>query len=74
MEYSLVAEGLKFMVLGMSVVFLFLVFMVLILEVQSRIMTKYFPDPQKPRCSVPSKNDNKDIVAAITAAIIHHRK
>ncbi|WP_458701143.1 OadG family protein [Sulfurospirillum sp. 1307] len=79
MEHNLVAEGLKFMVLGMGTVFVFLMLMVLILHFQSKIINRYFPQKE----SVPldtssvsnttSKKDNNALVAAITAAIITHK-
>jgi len=75
MEVSLVSEGLKFMVLGMVTVFLFLIVMVLILKLQAKIVQKFFPPKvvSTPRRSAPtqvsSKRDDKALVAAITAAI-----
>ena len=74
MELNLVAEGLKFMVLGMITVFLFLILMVIVLHFQAKIINKYFPQKaastsgtQKKQVS--SKRDDKALVAAITAAI-----
>lgn len=75
MEVNLISEGLKFMVLGMVTVFLFLILMVVILHFQAKIINKLFPQkavstPNRP--SVPqtaSKKDDKALVAAITAAI-----
>ncbi len=79
MEVNLVYEGFKFMVLGMSVVFSFLVIMVYALKLQAKIITKYFPDPVSPSSTnqrkTPAKNKSQDeVVAAITAAVMHHRK
>lgn len=76
MEINLVAEGLKFMVLGMVTVFLFLILMVIVLNLQAKIINKFFPQkvvhPVKRTTSLPpqtvSKN-NKALIAAITAAI-----
>jgi len=75
MELNLISEGLKFMVLGMVTVFLFLILMVVILHFQAKIINKFFPQkaasisngstaPQNA-----SKKDDKALVAAITAAI-----
>ncbi len=75
MELNLVEEGLKFMVLGMVTVFLFLVLMVVVLYVQAFLVNKFFPQKvvSTPNGStstqVSSKKDNKALVAAITAAI-----
>ncbi|MCK9257507.1 MAG: OadG family protein [Sulfurospirillaceae bacterium] len=75
MEFNLVVEGLKFMVLGMGTVFLFLLLMVWILKLQSKIITKYFPQkPEQPSqsfngASLASENKDASLVAVITAAI-----
>jgi oxaloacetate decarboxylase gamma subunit len=76
MEINLVEEGLKFMVLGMVTVFLFLILLVIVLNFQAKIINKFFPQkvvlPTKRTASSPqqpaSKN-NKALIAAITAAI-----
>jgi len=78
MEVSLVAEAAKFMVLGMSVVFGFLVVMVFALELQAKIITTFFPEkpqaePAKPSATKNGSNDKK-LIAAITAAIQMYRK
>ena len=75
MEVNLVEEGLKFMVLGMSVVFAFLVFLVFVLKLQAKIVMKFFPQAA-PACEVSPKasagGDNQ-VVAAIMAAIKKYR-
>ena len=75
METNLVIEGFKFMVLGMGTVFVFLMIMILCIHFMSTIIHKFFPEPQA-STEVPegTQQDNKKIVAAITAAIIHHRQ
>ena len=75
METNLVLEGIKFMGLGMGTVFVFLIIMIVCMNIMSTIIDKYFPEPKasaKSSTSAP-KNDNKKIVAAISAAIQHHR-
>jgi len=75
MEINLISEGLKFMVLGMVTVFLFLILMVVILHFQAKIINKFFPQKAAAtpsRSTAPqkaSKKDDKALVAAITAAI-----
>lgn len=77
MEINLVLEGLKFMVLGMVTVFLFLILMVIILNFQAKFLNKFFPQKANPAPSRKSsvaqsspQGDNKAaMVAAITAAI-----
>lgn len=74
MEVNLVIEGLKFMVLGMSIVFLFLVLMIVAMYTMSKIVRRYFPEPQaaSPKAVAPAVDTLKK-VAAIAAAIHHHK-
>jgi len=44
MEINLVTEALKFMILGMGVVFSFLIIMIFVLKAQAALLTKYFPE------------------------------
>lgn len=75
METNLVVEGVKFMFLGMGAVFLFLALMIVTMNVMSYIIHRFFPEPQiSAKSNVDSQKDNKKIVAAITAAIAHHRQ
>jgi oxaloacetate decarboxylase gamma subunit len=76
-EVNLVSEALKFMALGMGIVFLFLTIMIFALKLQAKLIAKYFPEkPKEVKPSwKPSPTDNvdeKNTIAAITAAIIHH--
>jgi len=74
METNLVIEGFKFMGLGMGTVFIFLIVMIGSMNLMSAIIEKFFPEPQnsaEPSASAPK--DNKKVIAAITAAIKHHR-
>jgi len=75
MEANLIDEAIKFMVLGMGVVFLFLTIMVYTLKFQAKIIAKYFPqDKTKPSKTKTITNDSNDIakIAAIVATIQHH--
>ncbi|WP_428739348.1 OadG family protein [Sulfurimonas sp.] len=76
METNLVMEGFKFMFLGMGTVFAFLIIMILCMNAMSSIVHKFFPEPQASVDGVPDapKQDNKKIVAAISAAIKYHRE
>nr|MBP7770213.1 OadG family protein [Aliarcobacter sp.] len=42
MEIDLIAESIKFMFLGMGIVFAFLTIMIFILKAQGALLTKYF--------------------------------
>ena len=74
----LIEEGVKFLVLGMTTVYIFLYLMVIVLKIESKIIQKYFPPAKKTPTTakkLQKKVSNDDeIVAAITAAIIEHRK
>lgn len=76
-EVNYVMEALKFMVLGMGVVFLFLFILVIVVEVQAKLIAKYFPEnipiktPATP--AVDTEEDNRR-VAAIIAAVTEFRK
>jgi oxaloacetate decarboxylase gamma subunit len=77
METNLVVEGLKFMVIGMGIVFVFLTFMVYVLKFQAKLIAKYFPDKELPKDSTSSSTttrNKKKIAAAIAAAIAHDKK
>ena len=75
METNLILEGFKFMGLGMGTVFLFLIVLIIFMNIMSVAVHKFFPEPhQSPNASAETKKDNKKIIAAITAAIAHHRQ
>ncbi len=75
METNLILEGFKFMGLGMGTVFLFLIIMIACMNIMSIVIHKFFPEPQATvGPAVDTKKDNKKIIAAITAAISHHRQ
>ena len=77
METNLVIEGVKFMFLGMGTVFTFLVIMILCMNAMSKIIHRFFPEPQSSAEATQqagAPKDNKKIIAAITAAIAHHRQ
>ena len=78
MEINLIAESLKFMVLGMGIVFLFLTTMIYVLKLQAYLIKKYIPETNDKATNSkewqPANKSNDDIIAAITGAIIHHSK
>ncbi len=76
-EVNLVPEALKFMALGMGIVFSFLTIMIFLLKLQSFLIAKYFPLSEKEKVSSwkpPNTivSDEKKTTAVITAAIIHY--
>ncbi len=77
MEINLVGESLKFMVLGMAIVFVFLMVLVQVVKLQAFIINKFFqektPEVTKPT-SIVTEIDDAHHVAAIVAAISEFRK
>jgi len=76
-ETNLVIESFKFMALGMGIVFLFLIVMIFTLKAQAALIGKFLPQKPKEEHSQwkpqsANDTDDKDTVAAITAAIIHY--
>ncbi len=76
-EVSLVTEAIKFMALGMGIVFIFLIIMIFALKAQAKLIAKFFPEKPKEELSqwkpqTTNNTDEKDTIAAITAAIIHY--
>ena len=79
MEINLIAESIKFMFLGMGVVFAFLTTMIFILKAQGAILTRFFPEKEKvvnlvPQSNSVNTNANTDTakIAAVIAAVQHH--
>ena len=76
METNLIMEAFKFMLLGMGIVFFFLIVLVFVLKLQAKIIGKYFPEKKAgtkmPKTSSKTSNDTTK-VAAIIAAVQHHK-
>ena len=76
MEVNLIAESIKFMFLGMGVVFAFLTIMIFVLKAQGAILTKYFPAENKivnVTLKYTIKQNDAAKMAAIGAAVQHHK-
>ncbi len=75
MEVNYVMEALKFMVLGMGVVFLFLFILVKVVELQAKLIAKYFPEntPKISTISTVDAEEEQRKVAAIIAAVTEFR-
>ena len=75
MDTNLVIEGFKFMALGMGTVFAFLIILIGLMNVMSMLIHKLFPEPQPSGESHTQQGSkNNKVIAAITAAISHHRQ
>ena len=44
------------------------------MNLMSNIINRFFPEPQASAEAPVAKQDNKKVIAAITAAIAHHRQ
>ena len=75
MEINLVEEGIKFMALGMTIVFVFLLVLVQVMKLQAKIINKFFPE-KAPETPVNANNATQEAhhVAAIIAAVTEFRK
>ena len=76
MEYSLVGESLKFMVLGMLIVFAFLALLVQVMKLQAKIIGKYFKEEAPVNATSTKTNESEEEsrrVAAIIAAVTDFR-
>jgi len=75
-ETNLVGEAVKFMILGMGIVYLFLTIMIFALKLQAKLIAKFFPEENKTTIAKKevktTESEDSAIIAAITAAIIHH--
>jgi oxaloacetate decarboxylase (Na+ extruding) subunit gamma len=64
-------EGLEFMVVGMSVVFSFLVLMIVVMNVNAAVITKYFPEKEEPVGKSANGGERSKVAAAIAIALSH---
>jgi len=73
-DVNLIGESIKFMILGMTVVFAFLLILVQVVKLQAKIINKYFPEetPAPPTSS--GQSDESQRIAAIIAAVTEFRK
>ncbi|MBL0721495.1 MAG: OadG family protein [Sulfurovum sp.] len=77
MEINLVSESLKFMVLGMIIVFIFLVVLVQLMKLQAKLIEKYFPEKEVVPPAIRNnrtKVDDSQRTAVIIAAITEFNK
>ena len=72
----MILEAVKYMLLGMGVVYVFLIVMVYVLDLQHKLLLKFFPESfeDTPSASPTSKRDKLKKVAAIAAALHHMKK
>jgi oxaloacetate decarboxylase (Na+ extruding) subunit gamma len=67
---DLVLPGLKLMVVGMGIVFLFLSLLVWIINVTARLVKSAYPEAEPPRrAGLSVESDEAELVAVIAAAL-----
>jgi len=77
---DLVVESVKYMILGMGVVYLLLLLIIFLTKLQTLIITKYFTKSSSAKSvnieaiELENIEEDKAVVAAITAAVSAYRK
>ncbi|WP_292658409.1 OadG family protein [Nitratifractor sp.] len=77
MEVHLVSESIKFMILGMGIVFIFLYILVLLMRLQAWVIARYFPERSSvsgERAASSAEEEERARVAAIVAAVAEYRR
>lgn len=73
---QLLAQAANIMAIGMIIVFCFLTFLIVCVNVMSKVISKYFPDapaPAKSKPAPPSAATSPAVLAAVAAAVQQHR-
>ena len=72
---ELMSSGVELMFAGMGIVFLFLTMLVVVINIMSSLVQRFFPDapPQVSTAATISSGIDKSLIAAITAAVHQHR-
>ncbi len=73
---ELMMSGIELMVVGMGIVYLFLIVLVFAIYLMSSLVQRFFPEAPPAALSVPtiSTHDDKSTIAAIAAAVHQYRK
>ncbi len=80
MDVDMTIEGLKYMLLGMTTVFLFLLLIIFILKIQTKILHKLFPPKSLPITAAKTNQkdsslcEDEELIAVITAALTEYKK
>ena len=68
----MILEGVKLMIVGMVIVYVFLVVLMLSVIISARLFKDSDP-PQFPRGGPSSRDSRKNIVPVVAAAVVAHR-
>ena len=71
---DLLSSGIELMVAGMGIVFLFLAMLVLAINLMSALVLRFFPDAPIVSKAPATIASDKQVVAAITAAVHQYRR
>ncbi|MDD5265867.1 MAG: OadG family transporter subunit [Methylococcales bacterium] len=73
---EMMSSGIELMFAGMGIVFVFLTMLVVVINMMSSLLQRFFPDAPTSQGAVSvsvSSGIDKSIIAAITAAVHQHR-
>ncbi|MCX7066336.1 MAG: OadG family transporter subunit [Methylococcales bacterium] len=70
---ELMSSGLELMFTGMTIVFLFLIMLVYAINLMSFLVQRFFPDKPATNLHVSTGGVDKQVIAAITAAVHQYR-
>ncbi|MFI3220515.1 MAG: OadG family transporter subunit [Methylococcales bacterium] len=70
---ELMSSGLELMFAGMTIVFLFLIMLVYAINLMSFLVQRFFPDKPATSLHVSTGGVDKQVIAAITAAVHQYR-
>lgn len=74
MQEDIIQQGVDLMLYGMGTVFTFLTLLVIITGIMSSVVTRFFPEAEKPLAPAPAGQVDARTMAVIKAAIEQHRK
>jgi oxaloacetate decarboxylase gamma subunit len=73
-DVDLIQESIKFMILGMTVVFSFLTILIVVVNLQAKVIARFFKEETPATPAATENTDKSHHVAAIIAAVTEFRK
>jgi oxaloacetate decarboxylase (Na+ extruding) subunit gamma len=70
---ELITAGVELMLVGMTIVFVFLVMLIGAVNVMSTIVQRFFPEPREVLLPIVKSTDESVTIAAISAAVHQYR-